>query len=100
MEKDNTHDGDGNKEKSQKIRKKNKAKAKKRGNVMTKNQEASASLDDDGSGQIFQELEFSWAGVPELALDYDLCATGPALELALRKGDDCADIGRLVDAQG
>lgn len=42
---------------------------------------------DDGKG-----LEFSWAGVEELARTYDLCATGPAFEAAIAEGDP--NIGR------
>ncbi|CAM9605639.1 unnamed protein product, partial [Laminaria digitata] len=45
--------------------------------------------DDDEDG-----FEFSWAGVEDLAKTHDLCATGPAFELALGAGDP--DIGSAV----
>lgn len=37
-------------------------------------------------------LEFTWGGVEALARTYDLCATGPAFELAL--ADEDPAIGR------
>ena len=39
-------------------------------------------------------LEFSWAAVEELVTTHDLCATGPALALALADGDSA--IGRYL----
>lgn len=39
-------------------------------------------------------MEFAWGGVEELAGHHDLCATGPALELALADGDPA--IGRCA----
>lgn len=48
---------------------------------------------DGGQGDD-EGFEFSWAGVEDLAKTYDLCATGPAFELALGAGDP--EIGRYV----
>lgn len=49
--------------------------------------------DDDEDG-----FEFSWAGVEDLAKTHDLCATGPAFELALGTGDP--EIGRYSSRLG
>lgn len=86
-------------EKSKKILNKTKTTSKKREKAAKEDQATTttACLDNDKRDRVFpQELEFSWAGVPELALEYDLCATGPTFELALQEGDNSADIGRYV----
>lgn len=65
-----------------------------------KSRKSDKPVDEGQGGGVAEEkdegFEFSWAGVEDLAKTHDLCATGPAFELALGAGDP--EIGRYSSA--